>query len=115
MIQCRHKICQDVAHGDWLHFIDDPARRDHDRQTFSQIAHHLEGSRAGADDGTGAELGGGKCLAQQRSNLCAALQVRGSLVTLWQEPAKVDDMGDALRGLDEVAYGSAVLFGVAGA
>ncbi len=53
------QVAQHVADGDGLDAGAHPARGDHHGQPLGEVAEHLEGRRAGADDDGGAEHGGG--------------------------------------------------------
>jgi hypothetical protein len=87
-----HEIGEDVPDRDRLDLVEDPFRRDHRRQPLGQVADHLEGCRARADDRSGAELGGRETLAQDLSDLGPTRQVFRDVLRLGQQSAEVDDV-----------------------
>ena len=77
------QVVQHVADGDRLDPGVQPARGDHHRQPVGEVAEHLEGRRAGADDDRGPQYGrrhsGGE---QDLADLATGVQVRRQLLAL---------------------------------
>ena len=98
-VEAGRKVLEHVADRDGLHARVDPARADHHRQTFGEIADHLERQAAGADDHGGAHLGHrDAAAAQRRACLLARAQVLGEVALRVAEAAEVDDAADAGSG-----------------
>ena len=105
------QIRQHVADGDGLHARVDPFGRDHDRQAFGQVTHHLERDAPRADDDGGAELGDGDARARQRlAGLLPRGQVPRHPLAPRPESAQIDDVPDpsGAGGLREVLGGQQV-------
>lgn len=90
-----HEDAQHVPHRDGLDPGVHPAGGDHGGQAFGEIAQHLEGGRARADDDGGPQHGGGDTRAQQDApDLGTRPQMRGQAPlghALGGEAAQVDD------------------------
>lgn len=108
------QVAQHVADGDGLDTGAHPAGGDHHGQPLGQVAEHLEGGRAGADDDGGAEHRGGDPGGQEDApDLGAGAQMGRELAVghpARGESAQVDDAADAGGAglLGEVPRGQAV-------
>lgn len=108
------QVAQYVADGDGLDPGAHPAGGDHHGQSFGQVAEHLEGGRAGADDDGGAEHRGGDAGVQEDASDLGAGAQMGREVPVGNaargESAQVDDAADAGGAglLGEVPGGQAV-------
>ena len=73
------EVGEGVADGDGLDGVVDPLGGDHGGEAFGEVADHLEGGGAGADDGPGAELGDGEVVGEDAADLGAAGEVGGGV------------------------------------
>ena len=113
----RDQVFQKVVYGDGLDAGVDPLWADHNGEALHQVANHLEGDAAGADDDGGAELGDGNAaFPQGLAGFLSGAKVGRKVGLGVSEAAEVDDAVDAslLGGYAEVAGGLQVQFLKAG-
>ena len=90
--QAPQQVVGDVLHSDGLAAGVDPAWANHDRQTFDQMAEHLEGSAAGPNDVGGAQNGRtGAARLEDLGHLQAADQMFREVIPEFSQSAEIKD------------------------